>query len=226
MIYASKENKNLDDPRDRSNFIKEVIDILKILNNEVEVHSYAAKIYELTGISIQVILDQLNKVKNMKTNNWNNNYGNRNNNIGGNTFMEPGYKKAERKLLMLILKDDDIKEYILQKVNREDFITPSYKKVATLILENGLKEVNDIIKHFEEQNEIQDVALIFAEEDLTEMDFETVEGLIRTLKRTKIERQIENIKLKIKEKERSNDFNDLLNLTRQLEELKRQLSLL
>jgi len=226
LIYASKENKNLDDPRDRSNFIKEVIDILKILNNEVEVHSYAAKIYELTGISIQVILDQLNKVKNMKTNNWNNNYGNRNNNIGGNTFMEPGYKKAERKLLMLILKDDDIKEYILQKVNREDFITPSYKKVATLILENGLKEVNDIIKHFEEQNEIQDVALIFAEEDLTEMDFETVEGLIRTLKRTKIERQIENIKLKIKEKERSNDFNDLLNLTRQLEELKRQLSLL
>lgn len=226
LIFASKENKNLDDPRDRSNFIKEVVDILKILNSEVEIHSYAAKIYELTGISLQVILDQLNKAKDIKSDNWNNNYVNRNNNIGGNNFIEPGYKKAERKLLMLILKDDDISEYIIQKVNKEDFVTPSYKKAAKLILENGLKEFNDIVKHFEEQNEIQDVALIFAEEDLTTLDFETIEGFIKTLKRTNLERQIENIKFKIKEKEKSDGYEELLNLTRQLEELKKQLSLL
>ncbi|MCX7904108.1 MAG: DNA primase [Caloramator sp.] len=226
LIFASKENKNFDDPRDRSNFIKEVIDILKILNSEVEIHSYAAKIYELTGISLQVILDQLNKAKNIKSNNWNNNYVNRNNNIGGNNFIEPGYKKAERKLLMLILKNDDIKEYIIQRINKEDFITPSYKKAAMLITERGLKEFNDIVKHFEEQNEIQDVALIFAEEDLTTLDLETIEGFIKTLKRTNLERQIENIKLKIKEKEKSDGYDELLYLTKKLEELKKQLSLL
>jgi len=225
LIMAAKSNKNLDNPRDRVMFIKEVVDILRILNDEVEVQAYAAKAYELTGIAPHVILEQLNIARKMKNNNWNNSQYKRNNIIGGNIFIEPGYKKAERTLLMFCLKDEDIKQYIMQKINPDEFITPSYKKVAQLIY-SGEREINSILSKFEEKNDIQDVAKIFVDEEIEEVSFEFINGLIKTIKKYDLEKKIEDIKLQIKRLEKTDNFSEIIYLTKHLEDLKRQLALL
>ncbi|QCX32394.1 DNA primase [Caloramator sp. E03] len=229
-IEKAKDGKNLKDVNQKIVFINDVANILSEVENPIDVQVYAAKVFDETGIEVQSILEQVKKLKNNKINK-NNRNNMRNNIVNGNVFnIEPAYRKAERLILNLCIKDIELYGYISKKIIPKEFITDEYKKAAEYIYnkcEKGEKiDANEILIEFESDKGIGDVASIFIEYEYSEDLYELADDLIKTIKKYNLENKIDEINEQIKSYEEANDIEKSAILSKELIELRRQLSLL
>lgn len=229
-IEKAKEGKNLKDAKQKSLFLNEAANILSEIENSIDVQIFAAKIFDETGIDVQSLLDQVQRLKNQKINK-NNSSNMRNNIVNGNIYnLEMAYKKAERLILNLCIKDNELYKYISTKIMPKDFITDEYKKSAEYIFnkcEKGEKvDANDLLVEFENDKDISEIASIFIEYDYTEDLYKLADDLIKTLKRYNIENKINEINGLIKKYEQENNIEKSAALSREIIELRKQLNLL
>lgn len=234
-IQMAKSGKNLKDTRQKSLFVKEVAEILSGMNNEIDIQLYATKVFDETGISVDSILGEINSIKSNKNNDGNNKYNIRNNNKGGNIYnFEPAFKKAERSLLALSLMDNEYFNQIKSELDLDDYITPSYRIAAKYVYDKLSKgeeaKPQELLIHFEDENDISDVTMIFGYEifDLDKnIDIKRIiMDYIKTIKRVNLENRINDLSLEIKKCEEKNDLIQCANLSQELINLQKQLTLL
>lgn len=230
-IQRAREGKNLKDPRDKSDFINEVSNILSTMKNEIEIQVYATKVFDETGINISSILTEIDKLKNNDDNNKNNNLNKRNNNKSGNIYiLEPAYKKAERWLLRLSLIDQSYYDYIKSRLLPQEFISSSYSTAAHYIFERLDRHENinpqDLLLKYTNQEDIDDISQIFYDKKLPEDTFKLIDDFIKNIKGLNIEAKINELTLEIKKCENENDINKSAILSQELILLRKQLNLL
>jgi len=228
-ISKAREGKDLRDVKQEAAFVEECALILSKLNSEIEIQAYASRIYDDTGIQIDAILRQVRKVKSNKNVNRNNNENIRNNNTSGKLYnLEPAYKKAERGLLRLALKNKNYFDYIKAQIKPENFITECYKTSASIIyeeLENG-KEIhpNDLLSQLTDSNDIRDVSLIFESEDSVVTDDKVIiDDYIKAINKFNIETRIKELTVAIKSCEKNGDVVTSIKLSQELGNLVKQL---
>lgn len=228
-IERALVNKNLKNIKDKIAFLNETSEILSKLESEIEVQTYAARVSEQTGVDTKAILDEVKKIKAHIINKENNQGILRDNNISGNIYnFEPAYKKAEKELLRFSLNDNECFRYISSKINEDDFVTNSYKVAANVIFEKLKKGENimpiDVLKSFEDQNDINDISQIFQSDAEIVNDYGVINDYVKTLKKFNIENNINQLTTEIKKFEEENDIVKSAELFQQLVVLRKQLN--
>lgn len=230
-IQKAKNGKDLKDIKQKSLFINEVANILSEVDNAIDVQLFAAKVFDETGIAVESILEQIKKLKNKKSNNENNKNNRRDNIVNGNIYnAEPAYKKAEKLILNLCLKDSELFRFISKRIKPDEFITDEYKISAEYIFEKCSKEekidANELLLKFENNDDISNISSIFIEYEFNEDLFKLSEDLIKTIRRYKIESMINDLNADIKKYEEANDIEKSAALFQELIKLRKQLNLL
>ena len=144
-LKRAEEGINLRESDSLVRYGKRVTNILADLD-PVEKDVYVKKISENTGIREQTLYDVLSRelTKNTKPNNSMNNKEEN----GTRLYVEPGFLKAERSLLKLMLEDEYF-DYIVGSLNEDDLILPEHKEIFSIIKESKKGKLNNIITFIE-----------------------------------------------------------------------------
>lgn len=144
-IKKVSDGVNLKDGNDLVKYGEKFADILVDLN-PVEKDVYIKKISEETSIKEQALYDLLSQemAKKQKEDNFMNKKGY----TGTKLYVEPGYLKAERALLKLMIKDE-FHEELKSVINLGDFIIEPHNKIYSLILQGKKADTNNIISYVE-----------------------------------------------------------------------------
>ena len=144
-IKAAAEGINLKDGSQLIKFAEKFAEILAELN-PIEKDVYIKKVSEETSIKEQALYDLLSEV--MAKGQKEDKFMNKKEENGTKLYVEPGYLKAERALLKLILEGDSYDE--LKEIIKEgDFILESHNKIYSLILQGKNENTNNIISYIE-----------------------------------------------------------------------------
>jgi len=144
-IKKVAEGINLKDGNDLVKYGGKFADILVDLN-PVEKDVYIKKISEETSIKEQALYDLLSQE--MAKKQKEDNFMNKKEYTGTKLYVEPGYLKAERALLKLMLKDE-FHEELKSVINLGDFIIEPHNKIYSLILQGKKVDTNNIISYVE-----------------------------------------------------------------------------
>lgn len=225
-IQRAKDGKNLKDPKQKGQYINEISNILSSISNEVEAQTYASKIFDETGVDVQIILNQIRKLKNGKTisTDTTNKINSFENNVTG---IEQAHKKAELLLLRFSLISEEYFNYIRNNIKPDEFMTDSYKFAANYIFEAKSRgeEITprDLIMKFDNESEIRDLSKIFLEEEIS-IDKNLIDDLIKTIKKANIEDKILTATINIKKCEENNDIENSALFIKELIALQKQLT--
>ena len=122
--------------------------------------------------------------------------------------------KAQLELVRILAGENEkIKKYLIENVSVDDFPTPMLKKLATYLLdENLILDSSSIIEYFQDSKERDYVAKILFDEFDNIYSEEIVNDCLKILKSEPIKTQINDLRIKIREKEsRGEDLKEELN---------------
>jgi len=193
--------------------------------NPVEKDVYIKKISEETSIKEQALYDLLSQV--MSKNKNENDFVNKKEYFRTKLYVEPGYLKAERALIKLMLTDgfyDEIKSII----KLGDFIIESHNKIYSLILQGKKADNINIISYVESRcddiesskewtNIKEHEMLAFADEDRLIMDY------IKEIKSFKLKLQIEDLRKKQNRFEKEGEIEESIRIAIELTKLSEML---
>ena len=109
--------------------------------NPVEKDVYIKKASENTGIKEQTLYDILkSKMKDNRENNFRNNKEEN----GSKLYVEPGFLKAERAILKIMLENNEYLQYIEERISENDFILLEHKEIFTIIMLAKGENINNI----------------------------------------------------------------------------------
>lgn len=121
-------------------YSKRVMDIISDLN-PVEKDVYIKKASENTGIKEQALYDILkSKMKDNRENDFRNNKEEDRSKL----YVEPGFLKAERTLLKMMLENNEYLQYIEERISENDFILLEHKEIFTVIILAKGENINNI----------------------------------------------------------------------------------
>ncbi|SHE85414.1 DNA primase [Caloramator proteoclasticus] len=226
-ILKAKEGKNIKNQFDKVKYVNEVVDVISKLKDEVLVQHYSEKLSEETGISLNVIIDKVNKNRTNITSK--NNNSNIRNNIKGNIYnLIPANKKAEAYILSILLNYPSFYEKVFTTIKPEEFLTEVYRELALEVLTKIPKgeeiDKNYFLNKYQEQEKIEDIARVFSYSIGTEDDIaKLLNDSIKTVKRFSLEQKINNLKSQIKKCELENDIHKSVQLMQHLIELQKEL---
>lgn len=191
----------------------------------VEKDVYVKKISENTGIREQTLYDVLSRelTKNTKENNFMNNKEEN----GTKLYVEPGFLKAERSLLKLMLKDEYF-DYIVSNLKEEDLILSEHKEIFSIIKENQKGKLNNMITFIE--SKCRDVKTI--KEVLKIKDYNVFEAVdskkqimdcIKELYNYKLTQRLETLKREQKVLELSGNIEDSIQIVIEKTKIENQL---
>ncbi len=138
-LNKAKEGINFNDKGSLIKYGNRVAEILANLN-PVEKDVYIKSISEDTGIKEQSLYDLIAMTRNTKSDDL----MNKKEEIGTKLYVEPGYIKAEKSLIKLML-EDDCYNYINSNISSKDLNSKAHAKIFNLIKdgkEKGLKNIN------------------------------------------------------------------------------------
>lgn len=144
-INRASEGLNLNNGTDLVKYGEKVAEILADLN-PVEKDVYIKKISEETSIKEQALYDLLSQV--MAKNQKEDNYMNKKEYFGTKLYVEPGYLKAEKALLKLMLNDEFYDE-IKGCLKLGDFISDAHNKIYSLIIQGKDENASNIEAYIE-----------------------------------------------------------------------------
>lgn len=193
--------------------------------NPVEKDVYIKKISEETSIKEQAIYDLLSQVmaKDQKENNFMNKKGD----YGTKLYVEPGYLKAERILIKLMI-DDKYSDGLLELINVGDFVLNSHNKIYSLILQGKNENTNNMISYLEsrcddvesskELTKIREQEILeFADKDRVIKDY------MKEVQSYKLKKKIEDLKKKQSQLEKEGKFQETIEIAMELTKLAKSL---
>lgn len=213
-IRMLESEYDLTDPSGKSRFITDVASRLLRFDDPVERDEYAGKIAYKYDVSV----DSLNEVIRKQA------IAGDNIRIAprplptrsdGNDFSEASRLPQER-LLAWIGEMPEVYGIVKQYINADDFADPLYRKVASILfeqIERGAPNPADIISMFTEEEEQRQIAAAFHQNvgnlENVQMKEAALKDLMLNVKRLSLTRDDRT----------ADDFNTIITLRRQLEEL-------
>lgn len=226
-IKRAGENINFKNNEEIPAYIKEIADILIDLD-PIEKDVYIKKVSEETSIKEQAIYDLLSDEKHKNTNYLQN--VNNMDNYGQKLYLEPAYIKAERILLKLMNSTVDAYDYIIKKLDSDNFNLESHKKIFELIIENRLLDVekrNKIIEIKCNDAKSSSEWINICEEKLTNNNCnveELIDDYIVNIKKFKLEESKKEIMKKIKYYETNRMIEKSLEMVKDLNRIQQEIN--
>lgn len=210
-------------------YSKRVMDIISDLN-PVEKDVYIKKASENTGIKEQALYDILkSKMKDNRENDFRNNKEEDRSKL----YVEPGFLKAERTLLKMMLENNEYLQYIEERISENDFILLEHKEIFTVIILVKGENINNIesfiesrlsdVKTIGELVKIKEENIFFADNIKVQIN-----DLINEIISYKLKQRIDQLRKEQKQLENEGKIEEsiklaieLASITKKLKEAKR-----
>ncbi len=226
-INKAKEGINLKNKDEQLKYIKSVSDIL-VDSDSVEKNIYIKKVSEETGLSEQSIYDYINdELKKIAPA-----YEEVNNidNIGQKLYLDPAFLKAERLLLKFMFEEKELYEYIVSRIDEEQFNLPSHTKIFKLIAENNELDLESKKKVLDlkcDDVESSSEWISICEEEFVNNNCDIkvlINDYITNIKKFKLEETKKYIMKNIKLYEQKGMFEESLKMVKRLNEIQMEIS--
>ena len=212
-------------------YAKRIMEIISDLD-PVEKDVYIKKASENTGIKEQTLYDILkSKMKGNRENNFRNNKEEDRSKL----YVEPGFLKAERSILKIMLKNKEYLQYIEERISENDFILLEHKEIFTVIMLAKGENINNIDSFIEsklnntksigELVKIREENIFFADDVKVQIN-----DLINEIHSYKLKQRIDQLRKEQKELENQGKIEEsiklaieLASITKKLKESKRVL---
>ena len=221
ISYRLKKAKDGIDFKDKSSLIEygnRVAEILANLN-PVEKDIYVKSISEDTGIKEQSLYDLISMTKNTKSED----FMNKKEEFGTKLYVEPGYVKAEKSLIKLML-DEDYYNEIIENISSDDLNSKAHAKIFNLIKEskdNGLENTNlhveagcDDVDSSKEWVKIKEFQVLKAEDK-----HRLILDYIKQIKNFKLTKQLDLLRKKLKELENNGLIEESIKVALELNKI-------
>ena len=210
-------------------YSKRIMDIISDLD-PIEKDVYIKKASENTGIKEQALYDILKiKMKDNRENDFRNNKEEDRSKL----YVEPGFLKAERTLLKMMLENEEYLQYIEERISENDFILLEHKEIFTVIILGKGENINNIESFIEsrlsnaksigELVKIKEENIFFADNIKVQID-----DLINEIHSYKLKQRIDQLRKEQKELENQGKIEEsiklaieLASITKKLKESKR-----
>ena len=210
-------------------YSKRIMDIISDLD-PIEKDVYIKKASENTGIKEQALYDILKiKMKDNRENDFRNNKEEDRSKL----YVEPGFLKAERTLLKMMLENEEYLQYIEERISENDFILLEHKEILTVIILGKGENINNIESFIEsrlsnaksigELVKIKEENIFFADNIKVQID-----DLINEIHSYKLKQRIDQLRKEQKELENQGKIEEsiklaieLASITKKLKESKR-----
>ena len=210
-------------------YSKRIMDIISDLD-PIEKDVYIKKASENTGIKEQALYDILKiKMKDNRENDFRNNKEEDRSKL----YVEPGFLKAERAILKIMLKNKEYLQYIEERISENDFILLEHKEIFTVIILGKGENINNIESFIEsrlsnaksigELVKIKEENIFFADNIKVQID-----DLINEIHSYKLKQRIDQLRKEQKELENQGKIEEsiklaieLASITKKLKESKR-----
>lgn len=212
-------------------YAKRMMEIISDLD-PVEKDVYIKKASENTGIKEQTLYDILkSKMKDNRENNFRNNKEEDRSKL----YVEPGFLKAERAILKIMLENKEYLQYIEERISENDFILLEHKEIFTVIMLAKGENINNIDSFIEsklnntksigELVKIRDENIFFADDVKVQIN-----DFINEIHSYKLKQRIDQLRKEQKELENQGKIEEsiklaieLASITKRLKESKRVL---
>lgn len=212
-------------------YAKRIMEIISDLD-PVEKDVYIKKASENTGIKEQTLYDILkSKMKGNRENNFRNNKEEDRSKL----YVEPGFLKAERSILKIMLKNKEYLQYIEERISENDFILLEHKEIFTVIMLAKGENINNIDSFIEsklnntksigELVKIREENIFFADDVKVQIN-----DFINEIHSYKLKQRIDQLRKEQKELENQGKIEEsiklaieLASITKKLKESKRVL---
>ena len=224
-IKMASYDLNLKKQEDVIKYIDKVCEIIVDLD-PIEKDVHIRKVSQQIGIKEEVIYDSLNDKTKKNVNKLKNMYTKQN--FGQKLYLEPAYIKAERNLLKLMLENIDNYNYITEKINSENLLLQSHKKLFNIIVESIEQGDSNLIERIEARcNDVESSKewINIQQVDVIDSDNyeEIINDYIREIKKSSLEESKKTIMRKIKEYEERGLFEESLSLIKELDIIQKQI---
>ena len=221
ISYRLKKAKDGIDFKDKSSLIEygnRVTEILANLN-PVEKDIYVKSISEDTGIKEQSLYDLISMTKNTKSED----FMNKKEEFGTKLYVEPGYVKAEKSLIKLMI-DEDYYNEIIENISSDDLNSKAHAKIFDLIKESkdkGLENTNlhveagcDDVESSKEWVKIKEFQVLKAEDK-----HRLILDYIKQIKNFKLTKQLDLLRKKLKELENNGLIEESIKVALELNKI-------
>ena len=205
-------------------YAKRIMEIISDLN-PMEKDVYIKKASENTGIKEQTLYDVLkSKVKYSRENNFRNNKEE----DGSKLYVEPGFLKAERALLKIMIENKEYLQYIEERISENDFILLEHKEIFTVIISAKGENINNIdsfiesklnnVKSIGELVKIKEENIFFANDIKVQIN-----DFINEIYSYKLKQRIDQLRKEQKELENQGKIEESIKLAIELASVMRKL---
>lgn len=221
ISYRLKKAKDGINFKDKSSLIEygnRVTEILANLN-PVEKDIYVKSISEDTGIKEQSLYDLISMTKNTKSED----FMNKKEEFGTKLYVEPGYVKAEKSLIKLML-DEDYYNEIIENISSDDLNSKAHAKIFNLIKESkdkGLENTNlhveagcDDVESSKEWVKIKEFQVLKAEDK-----HRLILDYIKQIKNFKLTKQLDLLRKKLKKLENNGLIEESIKVALELNKI-------
>ncbi|WP_370830586.1 DNA primase [Clostridium sp.] len=212
-------------------YAKRIMEIISDLD-PVEKDVYIKKASENTGIKEQTLYDILkSKMKDNRENNFRNNKEEDRSKL----YVEPGFLKAERAILKIMLENNEYLQYIEERISENDFILLEHKEIFTIIILAKGENINNIDSFIESKlnntKSIGELVKIREENIFFANDVKVqINDFINEIHSYKLKQRIDQLRKEQKELENQGKIEEsiklaieLASITKRLKESKRVL---
>ena len=212
-------------------YAKRIMEIISDLD-PMEKDVYIKKASENTGIKEQTLYDILkSKMKDNREKNFRNNKEEDRSKL----YVEPGFLKAERAILKIMLENKEYLQYIEERISENDFILLEHKEIFTVIMLAKGENINNIDSFIEsklnntksigELVKIREENIFFADDVKVQIN-----DFINEIHSYKLKQRIDQLRKEQKELENQGKIEEsiklaieLASVTKKLKEIKRVL---
>lgn len=221
-LFLAKRDINIQTPDGKLKFIKQAVGILTDIDNEPELEIHARKLAAELGISPQAIKKEVQKSKLA-----NNGYEYKKSQIRDNnkdfSKISPvtGFDKAERKLLKLIIENEEVRGNLEGQIDPRFFTNSNTKKIADVFFEiikkNQDTDISHVFNYLDEEGCAELSTILMEHVELK--DEGLINGLVNKVKEGYFKKSIDKVREQIRKAEilgQREEINDLLNTYQQL----------
>lgn len=212
-------------------YAKRIMEVISDLD-PMEKDVYIKKASENTGIKEQTLYDILkSKMKDNRENDFRNNKEEDRSKL----YVEPGFLKAERAILKIMLENKEYLQYIEERISENDFILLEHKEIFTVIMLAKGENINNIDSFIEsklnntksigELVKIREENIFFADDVKVQIN-----DFINEIHSYKLKQRIDQLRKEQKELENQGKIEEsiklaieLASVTKKLKESKRVL---
>ena len=147
---------------------------------------------------------------------------------GTKLYIEPGFLKAERSLLKLILENNEYLDIIEEKLDENDLVLPEHKLIFTIIKRAKGENKDNVVSFIESQlNNTESIKEFIKIKDINLFYVEDIKGLIEDyineITNYKLKQRIEELKKQQKILENQGKIEESISLAIELAKISKEL---